>query len=599
MKIRENRGLILIIFGILLSMTLYLIFLGIPLIIIGTYFLNKKVNQGEKELDEKLKDKKEELANIDYKLKQMEDEKVKEIDIKLKDKEAQLANIDVELEEKAKQKEQELDEKLKDKKRDLANIDYKLKEMEDEKVKEIDIKLKDKEAQLANIDVELEEKAKEKEQELDEKLKDKKEDLANIDSVLKEIEEEKIKEIDIKLKEKENELKEMEDGKLREIDIKLKDKESQLVNLDNALKEKKKGLIVVDDELEMQEVGLYKPKYDFVTAVSYKEKLDEIRKKQKELIKNKTAAVCGTEWAVDNSKQKGKAMTNANIKQILKTFNLESEVAISKVKLSNRDSSVKRIKKSFDTLNKLNERNVIKITPQYLNLKLQELDIAIEYELKKQEEKELLREAREQEREERKIQKQLDAEEKKINAQKKILESDINKIGAELRESKSDEEKEKLKLKIRELELALAKSNDDIEQIANKRKRTGAGYVYILSNIGSFGENVYKIGVTRRDEPHDRVRELSNASVPFKFDTHVFIFSKEAFELEKELHNRFDHKRVNKINTRKEFFNITYDDVMTIVEENKELVHSFNDMPEAQEYYDTLKIERTNNSEFQ
>jgi hypothetical protein len=215
--------------------------------------------------------------------------------------------------------------------------------------------------------------------------------------------------------------------------------------------------------------------------------------------------------------------------------------------------------------------------------------------LKKQEEKELLREAREQEREERKIQRQLDAEEKKINEQKKRLENDLNKIGTELRESKSDEEKEKLKLRIRELELALAKSNDDIEQIINKRKRTGAGYVYILSNIGSFGEDVYKIGVTRRDEPQDRVRELSNASVPFRFDTHVFIFSKEAFELEKELHNRFDHKRVNKINSRKEFFNITYDDVKKIVEENKELVHSFNDKPEAQEYYDTLKIEKINN----
>jgi hypothetical protein len=87
---------------------------------------------------------------------------------------------------------------------------------------------------------------------------------------------------------------------------------------------------LADDELEMQEVGLYRQKYDFINAVLYKEKLDEIRKKQKELIKNKTAAVCGTEWTVENSKQKGKAMTNANIKQILKTFNLESEVAIVK-----------------------------------------------------------------------------------------------------------------------------------------------------------------------------------------------------------------------------------------------------------------------------
>lgn len=511
----EEHGLKLIIIGIILSMTLYLIFFGIPLIIIGTYFLNKKAKGKENEIDEKLKDKKEELANIDNKLKRMEEEKEKEIDIKLKKKQNQLVNIDVILEEKAKEKEKEINEKLNDKKWELANIDNKLREMEEEKVKEIDIKLKEKGIQLANLNYEL--------------------------------------------------------------------------------NEKKKGLILVADELEMQEVGLYEPKYVFVSAVLYKEKLDEIRKKQKELIKNKRAAVCETEWTIDNSKQKGKAFTNANIKQILRNFNLDCEMVINKVKLSNRENSVKRIKKAFETLNKLNERNVIKITPQYLDLKLQELNVAIEYELKNQEEKELLREAREREKEERKIQRQLDAEEKKINEQKKRLETDIDKIGAELRESKSDEEKEKLKLRIRELELALAKSNDDIELIADKRKRTGAGYVYILSNIGSFGENVYKIGVTRRDEPQDRVRELSNASVPFKFDTHVFIFSKEAFELEKELHNRFDNKRVNKVNNRKEFFNITYDDVKKIVEENKEFVHSFSDKPEAQEYYDTLKIEKISN----
>ncbi|MCE7700267.1 MAG: DUF4041 domain-containing protein, partial [Methanobacterium paludis] len=461
-----------------------------------------------------------------------------------KEKETQLANIDVELEEKAKIKEKEINEKLNDKKAELVNIDNKLNEMEKEKEKEINIKLKEKETQLANIDVELEEKAKIKEKEINKRLNDKKTELANID---------------------------------------------------NTLKQKKKGLILVNDELEMQEVGLYEPKYDFLTAVTYKEKWDEIRKKQKELIKNKRAAVCETEWSVNNSKQQGKAFTNAQIKQILKNFNLECEMTISKVKLSNRESSVKRIKKSFEILNRLNERNAVKITPGYLDLKLQELDIAIEYELKKQEEKELLREAREQEKEERKIQKQLDAQEKKINEQKKSLETDINRMGAELRASKSDEEKEKLELRIRELELALAKSNDDIEQIADKRKRTGAGYVYILSNIGSFGEDVYKIGVTRRDEPQDRVRELSNASVPFKFDSHVFIFSKEAFELEKELHNRFDNKRVNKVNSRKEFFNITFDDVKKIVEENKDLVYSFNDKPEAQEYYDTLKIDKINN----
>ena len=303
MNFRENRGLILIIIGILLSITLILIFVGIPLIILGTYYLNKKVNQRENEINEKLSDKKMELANIDNKLKEIEEEK-----------------------------EKELNEKLNDKKKELAYIDVKLEAMELQKEKEIGIKLKDKETQLANMDVKLEEKAKEKE---------------------------------------------------KEINNKLKDKKTQLTNLNNALKEKKKELIFVEDELDMQDVGLYEPKYDFLTAVLFKEKLDEIRKKQKELVKNKTAAICGIEWTVDNSKQKGKAFTTANIQQILKNFNLECEIAISKVKHSNRENSIKRIKRVFVALNKLNEENHIKITQQYLDLKLQELDIAFEYDLKK------------------------------------------------------------------------------------------------------------------------------------------------------------------------------------------------------------------------
>ncbi len=237
-----------------------------------------------------------ELANIDNKLKEMEEEKEKEINIKLKDKETRLANMDVEFEEKAEIKEKELNEKLNDKKKELAYIDVKLEAMELQKEKEIGIKLKEKETQLANMDVQLEEKEKEKE---------------------------------------------------KEINIKLKEKETRLANIDNTLKEKKKELIFVEDELEMQDVGLYEPKYDFLTAVLYKEKLDKVREKQKELIKNKTAAICETEWTVDNSKQKGKAFSNAQIKQILKNFNLECEIAISKVKHSNRENSIKRIKKSI------------------------------------------------------------------------------------------------------------------------------------------------------------------------------------------------------------------------------------------------------------
>ncbi|KZX16608.1 T5orf172 domain protein [Methanobrevibacter cuticularis] len=509
MNIKEDKGLILIIVGIILTLTIVLFFIGIPLIAIGAYLLNKKVSDQEKKLDEQLIEKRNELSNIDKKLEQME-----------------------------KEKEQEINNKLKEKQNQLDNIDATLEEMKEKQQKEINILLEDKKNQLDNID---------------------------------------------------NTLEKMEQEKQIEINNKIKLKQVQLTNLVNDIEERKERLGFLDDEAEMQEVGLYEPKYDFITAVAYKEKLDELRKKQKDSVKNKTAAVSGI-WIVEGDTRKGKAMAHANIKQIIKNFNLECEITISKVKISNRENSIKRIKRSFESLNKINKPNKVEITSHYLNLKLQELDLAMEYALQKQEEKEAIKEAKQREREERKIQKQLDDQLKKTTTQKKQLETEIEATNNLLQKSKSDKEIELLKSKLKELELAVEKSKKDEKDIKDKRKRTGAGYVYILSNIGSFGENVYKIGVTRRDDPMGRVTELSDASVPFRFDNHVFIFSEEAFELEKELHGRFDHKRVNKVNMRKEFFNITLEDVKRIVEENKELVHSFVEKAEAQEYYDTLKM---------
>ena len=120
----------------------------------------------------------------------------------------------------------------------------------------------------------------------------------------------------------------------------------------------------------------------------------------------------------------------------------------------------------------------------------------------------------------------------------------------------------------------------------------GIKYERCLTGQVGKGKNVFKIGVTRRENPEDRIRELSSASVPFRYDAHVFIFSKDAYDLESKLHKRFDKQRVNKINMRKEFFKISIDDIKQIVEENKGAVHSFVEHPDAEEYYDTLKIEK-------
>lgn len=451
MKLKENIGLILIIIGLLISLTMVGAWIGVPIASIGTYLLYKKVSKQEQQVSEELQAKKDEIDNIDEKLRQMEIDKEKELEEKLAAKEAEINNMDQEL------------------------------------------------------------------------------------------------------------------------------------------KSLQEQLALAKEEDELQTYGLYEPHYDFENATAYKEKLDELRKKQKQSIKDKTAAWGNPNMTLNGDARKGQAMINDNIKQILRTFNTECDGIIRKVKHSNMEASEKRIRKSYETLNRLNERLGVRIQPKYLDLKIQELHLAYEYQVKKQEEKEMLAEAREREREEKRLQKKLEKEKNKFNKENNRINNELAEAEAKI-QSAADEEKAKLEAEIAKLKAALEKNNEEIEKIDVWKETPGAGYVYIISNIGSFGEDVFKIGVTRRDDPEERIRELSNASVPFKYDSHVFIFSKDAYTLESNLHERFDKKRVNKINRRKEFFNITIDDVKKIVEENKVNVHSFVENPEAEEYYDSLKL---------
>lgn len=458
--------------------------------------------------------------------------------------------------------------------------------------------IEQKKIELEQLDEKLAQKEAEKEEEINKKLASKQEELDNIQQKLDALEAERIAEVDNKIKTRKEELENLDAKyekltaeKEKELETKLHDANYDLIHTKQKYEEIKKDLVRAEDDLEMQEYGLYEPRYNFIHAVDYKERLDAVRKQQKQMIKDKTAAVGHTDWTMKGSEAKGRAFVNANIKQILRSFNNESTVLISKVKHSNIDSIENRLKKTFTSLNNLYKREDVEITQGYLNLKLDELHLAYEYEVKKQEEKEELREAREREREEKKLQKELEKERQKFERENETINSEIEEAKAKMAQAAA-EEKAKLEAEIAKLQEALDKNNEEVKKINEWKEKPGAGYVYIISNIGSFGEGVFKIGVTRRDNPEDRIRELSSASVPFRFDTHVFIFSKNAYELESELHNRFDKQRVNKVNMRKEFFRISIDDVKKIVEENKGQVHSFIEHPDAEEYYDTLKMEK-------
>lgn len=365
-----------------------------------------------------------------------------------------------------------------------------------------------------------------------------------------------------------------------------------LTRINNLLSHERKlqsQLSVLESDIAMEEFGLYKPRYDFASSLEYRDKLNVIREMQKAMIKSKSAVNYSENWTVDGSKAKGKKMTNDNIKMILRSFNNECEAAINKVKFSNIQSIEKRIHSSFNQHNKLNDSNKVSLTQRFLDLKLQELYLAFEYEQKKEEEKEALREQREKEKEEKALQKEIESKKKVINKEMSHLENVINEL--EMKLIVADEsEKKSLELQILELKENLTKFEEEIEELDYRTAHAAAGYVYVISNIGSFGEDIVKIGVTRRLDPLERINELSSASVPFKFDVHALIFSYDAYNLESSLHNKFSDKRLNIVNNRKEFFKISIDEIENELQVYKDLTIDFSKVPEAQEYRESLKI---------
>ncbi|HAT4160103.1 TPA: DUF4041 domain-containing protein, partial [Clostridium perfringens] len=365
---------------------------------------------------------------------------------------------------------------------------------------------------------------------------------------------------------------------------------SKKQELSNKIKLKKKDLILLDDEILMQEFGLYKPIYDFESSEKYKQAIDNLRVIQKEMIKNKSAVIYSNNWTVDGSKAKGRKMTNDNIKQIIMAFNIECDNLIAKVKYNNIQSIQKRIEKTFERLNKLNESNQVRLTSKYLECKLSELKLVHEYQVKKQEEKEEQKRIREELREEAKLKKEL--EEAKKNTLKDIthFENALSKLNEQLKSNNlSDEEIKNLQLKKEELEKNIDNLNLSLKDIDYRQENQRAGYVYIISNIGAFGKDVYKIGMTRRLEPMDRIDELGDASVPFNFDVHAMIFADDAPKLENALHKAFENKKLNMVNQRREFFNVTLEEIEKVVKENFDKTVEFKKEPEAEQFRQSLK----------
>lgn len=364
---------------------------------------------------------------------------------------------------------------------------------------------------------------------------------------------------------------------------------ANITNLDNEIKTRQAQIISLDDEVLVQEFGLYKPQYDFANALDYKEKLAEVRAKQKDLIKKKNAVLGNTNWQVNGSASQGKKMVSDTQKLLLRAFNTECDELVSKVKYTNFEASLNRIYKSAEAISKLGTVMNISINSTYLNLKVKELRLAFEYQLKKQEEKEAQKAARAEMREAARLQKEIEAQRKKIEKEQTHYQTAYDKLLKQLNQTPDDTD---LLMKKSELERHLEDIKKAIKDIDYREANQRAGYVYIISNIGSFGENIYKIGMTRRLDPQDRVDELGDASVPFNFDVHAMIFSDDAPALEAALHRAFENRKLNMVNTRREFFNVTLDEIKEVVKENFDKTVEFMDVPDAEQYRISQKMKQ-------
>ena len=234
----------------------------------------------------------------------------------------------------------------------------------------------------------------------------------------------------------------------------------------------------------------------------------------------------------------------------------------------------------------------VRLGAQGLNLdsRLAELKWACTANALKDKDREEQRQLREKIREEEKALREYERAIKDAAKEEEILSKAMEKAQKQVSEA-SDAQRAEFEVKLRELEVMLQEAKEKNQRALSMAQQTRAGHVYVISNIGSFGEEVFKIGMTRRLEPHDRVRELSDASVPFAFDVHAMIFSDDAPTLEKKLHGHFLRQQVNKVNPRKEFFKINIDEIraeLTLlgVETHWTMV------ADAHEYRETLNIER-------
>ncbi|HDR0541770.1 TPA: DUF4041 domain-containing protein [Staphylococcus aureus] len=377
----------------------------------------------------------------------------------------------------------------------------------------------------------------------------------------------------------------IENQKIKREIQELKNLKNDLISsIEEGTKELEHITSYLNDELFKYDIELTYP-FDLVEVDSSQINtyIKKLQMKEKELLNLE-------EVKIFNVSTENKRHQNAQAKQIIRLFNAETSQLINKVNSKNIESMQNKIFKSYEGINKIFETDNVRIPETLLDIKLEMLDLMHKYQVKIEDEKIIRREERARLKEIEQAEKEMEKKLKELDKDIRHHNNEIKKLTMYLNNTDLQVEKELYIEKIRELDQSLKDLNSERENVEDRKDNAQSGFVYIISNIGSFGENVYKIGVTRRLEPMDRINELSSVSVPFEFDVHALIFSENAFELESKLHEYFKKYKVNKVNGRKEFFKVNINEIKDKVLSEHNSTVQFIDEPKAIQYRETLRL---------
>lgn len=345
-------------------------------------------------------------------------------------------------------------------------------------------------------------------------------------------------------------------------------------------------IVDVRQVAEVHSMGYYDFEHPAEASVKLNGELETVRRQIKDSIRAKTAVRSVTGFTFNNSEKEGTKFVRDLTKLLLRAYNAEAENCVKTARAGNYHVAQNRLEKARQQIRKAGAMIGLDVTESFHRLRLREIELATLHLQAVAAAKEEERARREEAREAARALKELEAAKAK---QQKTVDHHLNVL-AKLEETGDTDGMERVREQLAEAQAAL-------QDVDNRLANTRAGYVYVISNLGSFGERMVKIGMTRRLDPMDRVKELGDASVPFNFDVHALFFSQNAVGVETMLHQHFAAQRVNRVNLRREYFYATPDDVRTALAAHDVEVVEFRTEAGAEEFHLSEEIRATEDEE--